>query len=95
MADIADMAQAREEAHRARAILAARRMMHAGDQETDADGHVICADCGERIPAARLRVLPRAVRCVECQAKIERSAARAGASRLMRERPSGSVDDGY
>lgn len=41
------------------------------DQERDADGRVVCADCGERIPAARLAALPRAVRCRGCQEDAE------------------------
>jgi RNA polymerase-binding transcription factor DksA len=31
-----------------------------------------CADCGERIAAARLRVLPFAERCRECQSACDR-----------------------
>jgi DnaK suppressor protein len=31
----------------------------------------ICADCGQRIPARRLKALPFAVRCVEDQARVE------------------------
>jgi phage/conjugal plasmid C-4 type zinc finger TraR family protein len=32
----------------------------------------VCADCGHRIPAARLRVKPEATRCVACQTEFER-----------------------
>ena len=40
----------------------------------------ICADCGKRIPAARLQAKPEATRCVACQTEYERrSAACAGA----------------
>jgi phage/conjugal plasmid C-4 type zinc finger TraR family protein len=35
------------------------------------DGTRLCLDCGERIPTARLRVLPRALRCVHCAADHE------------------------
>ena len=36
-----------------------------------------CLDCGEEIPAARLEINPRAIRCVACQTSAEthRSAA--------------------
>ena len=32
-----------------------------------------CWDCGEDIPEKRLEVLPRALRCVECQQEKERA----------------------
>lgn len=31
-----------------------------------------CSDCGEPIPAKRLKANPQATRCVECQEKYER-----------------------
>lgn len=73
MADIVDLAQRREaemleEAHRRRAIAVARQMMHGQRIE---GGRVICADCGEPIPAGRLRAQPHAVRCLGCQAALE------------------------
>ncbi|HEX6459463.1 MAG TPA: TraR/DksA C4-type zinc finger protein [Thermoleophilaceae bacterium] len=30
-----------------------------------------CVDCGDRIPAARLKALPDAQRCVSCQRELE------------------------
>jgi phage/conjugal plasmid C-4 type zinc finger TraR family protein len=30
-----------------------------------------CADCGDRISAARLKALPGATRCVSCQRALE------------------------
>ena len=30
-----------------------------------------CADCGDRISAARLKALPDATRCVSCQRELE------------------------
>jgi Prokaryotic dksA/traR C4-type zinc finger len=30
-----------------------------------------CCDCGDRIPSARLKALPGAVRCVPCQRAFE------------------------
>ena len=32
-----------------------------------------CADCGEPIPAKRLKANPQATRCVECQTEYERT----------------------
>jgi phage/conjugal plasmid C-4 type zinc finger TraR family protein len=34
-----------------------------------------CADCGGKIPAARLRAKPEATRCVRCQTERERQPA--------------------
>jgi len=34
-----------------------------------------CADCGGKIPAARLRAKPEATRCVKCQMEQERQYA--------------------
>ena len=31
----------------------------------------VCRDCGRQIPPERLRVMPEAVRCVECQRQYE------------------------
>jgi DnaK suppressor protein len=31
-----------------------------------------CEDCGDKIPAARLKAYPQATRCIECQEKKER-----------------------
>jgi len=36
----------------------------------------LCCDCGEEIEPARLKVMPFAVRCTECQAKHERRLGR-------------------
>jgi RNA polymerase-binding transcription factor DksA len=35
----------------------------------------LCMDCGGRIPAARLKAKPEAVRCVACQAAFEKRPA--------------------
>lgn len=35
-----------------------------------------CLDCGGRIPEARLRVVPGAVRCLDCQVQSELSPPR-------------------
>lgn len=34
-------------------------------------GGVECEDCGDRIPPERLRALPHARRCVDCQSREE------------------------
>jgi RNA polymerase-binding protein DksA len=40
-------------------------------EEIDAGRYGLCRDCGQAIPAARLKVLPFATRCVACQASTE------------------------
>jgi RNA polymerase-binding protein DksA len=40
-------------------------------EDIDAGRYGVCRDCGEPIPAARLKVLPFAVRCVACQGTYE------------------------
>ncbi len=39
----------------------------------DAGSYGTCTSCGEKIPAARLRAKPEAIRCVRCQDAYERS----------------------
>lgn len=42
-----------------------------------ADGsYGVCVECGEPIGPMRLRAMPEVATCVECQARIERQAAR-------------------
>jgi RNA polymerase-binding transcription factor DksA len=57
---VADAGPAREPAAagRAQAAASARR----------------CAECGADIPARRLRAMPRATRCLDCQRATERAA---------------------
>jgi DnaK suppressor protein len=52
---------------RARELAEVNRALEA----MDAGSYGICRDCGEAIAAARLKVLPFATRCVECQARLE------------------------
>ncbi|MDQ6899524.1 MAG: TraR/DksA C4-type zinc finger protein [Candidatus Dormibacteraeota bacterium] len=33
----------------------------------------VCEDCGKQIPAERLRFRPEATRCVDCQARFDRT----------------------
>jgi DnaK suppressor protein len=40
-------------------------------EEMDAGRYGICRECDAPIPKARLRVMPFATRCVECQARSE------------------------
>lgn len=68
MTDIIDDAQAREAQYLAACLANARRATgQAGKQERDAQGRVICAECGALIPAARLAKVPAATRCTKCQ----------------------------
>ncbi len=53
--------------HRARELGEIDRAL----EDIDAGRYGICRDCGEEIPAARLRVLPFATRCVRCQTSSE------------------------
>ena len=43
-------------------------------QRFDEGTYGICAECGKPIPENRLRALPSATHCIECQAKLEREA---------------------
>jgi len=40
-------------------------------EDLDAGRYGTCRDCGGDIPAARLKVMPFATRCVACQARLE------------------------
>ncbi|KAF0232512.1 MAG: hypothetical protein FD177_2399 [Desulfovibrionaceae bacterium] len=70
--DAADEAQKHEAAFLDAAVRA-RRIAPTEEQLRDESGAVICVDCDELIPAARLKSVPDAVRCVECQAAWEAS----------------------
>lgn len=61
-----DRAQVLEQQDRDRAI-AAQCLTLAGTGRED------CADCGDRISAARLDAMPNAIRCVRCQDAHERA----------------------
>jgi DnaK suppressor protein len=45
-------------------------------EDLEAGRYGVCRDCGKPIPAARLRVLPSATRCVACQAQLEGASPR-------------------
>ena len=42
--------------------------------DMDAGRHGVCAECGERIAPKRLKALPFATRCIDCQAASEKLA---------------------
>lgn len=55
---------------RQQALDQARRTAHAPQQWRE-DGDVICLACAEIISDARLRAVPNAVRCTDCQEAYE------------------------
>lgn len=69
MGDIIDRAQAYDELYREGAITAHLAMMRQG---SPLDAATECIECGDEIPENRRRAVPGALRCVSCQAKIER-----------------------
>jgi phage/conjugal plasmid C-4 type zinc finger TraR family protein len=71
MTDVVDDAQEREERERETAIQ--RALMDAADSQRPS-ARVDCEDCGARIPAARLEIVPGARCCVGCQTLRDREA---------------------
>ncbi|MGD9610474.1 MAG: TraR/DksA C4-type zinc finger protein [Desulfovibrionaceae bacterium] len=67
--DIADEGQQAEALFLAGAIAAARAAP-AGAQVI-VNGQVVCADCGQPIPAKRIAAVPGATRCRDCQEAAE------------------------
>lgn len=67
MSDEADAAQKRQAELNADHLEAQRR--RAALERPGAD---LCADCGDPIPPERRRALPSAIRCIGCQAFVER-----------------------
>ncbi|HET9645336.1 MAG TPA: TraR/DksA C4-type zinc finger protein [Burkholderiaceae bacterium] len=49
------------------------REIEAAKERMDAGTYGMCVDCGRDIPLARLNAQPHAKRCLECQAKYERT----------------------
>lgn len=66
--DAADEAQRHEAAHLQAALARHHRPAEAQLVE---DGEVICLGCGDPVPPSRLRVIPDAARCVDCQEILE------------------------
>ena len=75
MADIFDRASALEQQERDASI--ARRTVLASAHEApfEIEGVRVCLDCFEPIAKRRLKALPAAARCVECQTLKERRGA--------------------
>lgn len=84
--DQADDADALFQAERNRALITHTRHLLTQVDEAlariDAGTYGICTNCGRPIPVARLRALPYAALCIDCQAKSETSANQGGSSRL-------------
>jgi DnaK suppressor protein len=47
-------------------------------QRIEADAYGVCEDCGRRIAAARLRVVPFVTLCVDCKAREENEGGESG-----------------
>lgn len=74
MTDLLDRAQALEEKEREHAIQ--RALSKQNDIEIVNDirnGHEVrvCAECDEEIPLMRIKVVPNAALCVNCQSALE------------------------
>ena len=68
--DALDQARAREDALLERRISAIRRRSGSGG-DVPAGAARACADCAAPIPAKRLRALPAAKLCIDCQRERE------------------------
>jgi DnaK suppressor protein len=73
--DQADDADALSQAERNHAITAHTQLVLAQVKEAlrrmDAGTYGICANCGKPIAPARLKALPSAAFCIDCQARLE------------------------
>lgn len=65
--DAADRAQDDEAAELANLLERQRRAAR-----LEAEGAATCAECQDEIPPERRRALPSAIRCVSCQAFVEK-----------------------
>ncbi|MBF0283603.1 MAG: TraR/DksA C4-type zinc finger protein [Magnetococcales bacterium] len=63
--DEMDYCQQEEEAFRASAVLRAQALAENYLSRRHGDGH--CLECGDTIPASRLKAIPGARRCLPCQ----------------------------
>jgi len=76
-ADIANVVYEREQEETMRQVLQRDAAQIEDARKRRAEGtYGICVDCGRPIPPARLKAMPEATRCVECQRRREE--ARAG-----------------
>lgn len=71
MSDEADRAGELEERERTKALARFFDEIAEADPQVSIDGVVVCLDCEDPLPAARLRAKPDAVRCIECQERFE------------------------
>lgn len=78
VSDMVDMSDASIEEEMSFALLEMRTTMlarvDAALVRVDAGTYGACADCAEAIAPGRLRALPFAVRCRDCEARLEREA---------------------
>lgn len=66
-ADPIDAAADYADRHNADALARHRAPQPAAVQSIDPEGHIVCRDCDEPIPPARLAAHPHALRCIDCQ----------------------------
>ena len=69
MADLCDQAEVLEAMERAASIDAVRHAPR--ERQLVMDSRIVCRECEEPIPLARLASLPHVVRCADCQADHE------------------------
>jgi DnaK suppressor protein len=69
--DDVDLAQDKQEMFRMQA-LRTHFTKQIDEPRYDNEGKRICLRCGTRILQAQLKALPDALRCLECQEKLER-----------------------
>lgn len=72
MADFADLAADEEDRLRQRAL---REQTERAARDRTVNPCGCCKDCGDVINAARLSANPHAMRCLHCQAAVERNRA--------------------
>ena len=72
MADDIDRAQALEEQERDASLEQQAAAAAIVEAPFDIEGVRVCSTCFEPIPRKRLRANTGAVRCVECQTRVER-----------------------
>ncbi len=70
MSDAADLAAAIEEREMER--FRHKRLEATPAAFPNANAVINCVDCGDVIPEARLRAVPRTLRCKDCAAEVER-----------------------
>lgn len=67
MPDLFDRAQSRANQNTTEALLRYRNHLQPEPPQQIVAGVVLCIDCDEAIPAARLAAKPNAARCAQCQ----------------------------